>query len=465
MFSSLSLVISLFFLSNVILFSQSIQWELLKKQQGDLTLAIQAVAAYGEKHCAFAAYEDEGQELRYFQYIQISSDGGGTWRKSRLFPNFRVVNRIPLISSMKFLNEKTIIAVGDSGYIFRTSNAGESWDVIQNKKYWKYNSVDFVDGKYGIAVGAYGIVSITQDSGKTWVNHEKVSIGMFESAQAIKPDYFVVNSAFLCRQFITTNLGETWDSLNTSEDCSQRKTDTAFHGDITRQLFYTDEKNGVFFGKRFPKLTTDYYLHVSLFGVTSDGGKTWDVQDDSTAFSFKIGEEPVFVRAHKQSPFIFAGQWPNGMMFTTDKGKSWQMDSSILSLVNHSDNRDLIFATPNQIYYIGVQWLLKGVIQPTRTEDGPVGNPYLFIESNPVPSHNHLSLKIYGLYSITEDFTVRLYDIMGTMVRDYTLQARQRNNGAWTDVSDTINDLGAGVYIVVFETRSAQCTRRVLVVP
>lgn len=67
----------LYCISNTVIHSQPIQWELLKKQQGNLTLAIQAVAAYGEKHCAFAAYEYEGEDLRYFQYIQISSDGGG----------------------------------------------------------------------------------------------------------------------------------------------------------------------------------------------------------------------------------------------------------------------------------------------------------------------------------------------------------------------------------------------------
>lgn len=457
-------IVFLHSLSNVVS-AQRIQWELLKKKEGTLTFVIHAIAALGEKHCTIAAYEDVGVSPRYFQYIETTTNGGETWRKTRLFPNVSVVNRIPRISSMKYVDEKTIIAVGDSGYIFRTSNAGNTWDIIQNKKYWQYKSVDFVNGNYGIAGGTHGVISITQDSGRTWTNTENVSYTSFENVYALSPNYFIANSTYLCRQFMTKDLGKTWDSVNTLEDCSARKSLSPLLGDITQQLFYLDENNGIFFGTRYPEPTVDYYNYIPIFGITNDGGKTWDIQGDSTVFVCKAGEGPVFVRAHKQSPYIFAGQDATGMMFTTDKGISWQSDSSIHSIVDHGFNRDLVFATPNLIYYSGISWLLKGRLQTTGIEDGTVGNPYLWIETKPVPSHNHLSLTIYGLYSIKEDFTVRLYDIMGTMVRDYTVQAQRRNNGYWTDISDTIIDLAAGVYIAVFETRSAQCTRRILVSP
>ncbi len=462
--SVLMFIVPLLILNDVIISAQSIKWELLKKQQGNLTLAIHAIAVLGEKQCAVAAYEDVGESPRYFQYIETTKDGGETWHKTRLFPNFKSVNSLPSISSMKYIDEKTIIAVGDSGYIFRTSNAGNTWEIIQNKKYWQYNSVDFVDGKYGIAGGTFGVISITHDSGKTWQHFEKVSSTDFENVYALSQNYFIANTSFHCRQFMTKDLGKTWDSSIISNDCREVQGDSV-RGDLTRQLFYTDENNGMFFGIRYPKLTNDYTLHYPIFGTTSDGGKTWDVKDDSTAFPNKIIGEPVFIRTHKLSPYIFAGQWGSEMIYTTNMGKSWQIDSSVLSVINYTDNRDLVFATPNLIYFIGVRWLLKGTIQATDVEDGPRGNPYLFIETNPVPSRNQLDMRIYGLYSINEQFTVRLYDIMGTMVRDYTLQARQRNNGYWTDVSDTINDLGSGVYIAVFETSSAQSTKRILVVP
>ncbi|MBK6506419.1 MAG: hypothetical protein IPG02_12325 [Ignavibacteria bacterium] len=47
-----------------------------------------------------------------------------------------------------------LIAVGDSGLILRTSNAGENWSVIQFQAGVIYEDVDFVNSTTGYVVGS-----------------------------------------------------------------------------------------------------------------------------------------------------------------------------------------------------------------------------------------------------------------------------------------------------------------------
>jgi photosystem II stability/assembly factor-like uncharacterized protein len=72
--------------------------------------------------------------------------------------------------SVDWANSNDAVAAGDSGKLAFTSNAGESWEIIEFKSdtVYNFNKVKMLDGLFGMAVGNGGIIYKTLNSGKSW---------------------------------------------------------------------------------------------------------------------------------------------------------------------------------------------------------------------------------------------------------------------------------------------------------
>ena len=87
--------------------------------------------------------------------------------------DFRQAKSVPVrstLTSVFFVDEKTGWAVGQSGVVLRTDDAGESWTLQRHD-----TSVDqplfsvwFRDRQHGYAVGLWSLLIATVDGGKTW---------------------------------------------------------------------------------------------------------------------------------------------------------------------------------------------------------------------------------------------------------------------------------------------------------
>ena len=90
-----------------------------------------------------------------------------------------------VLRSAFFLNNEVGWVVGDSGIILHTYNGGENWIKQENNTNKILSSVDFVDDKNGWIAGENGITLKTSDGGKNWSINTTDTIGYIRSIDFI----------------------------------------------------------------------------------------------------------------------------------------------------------------------------------------------------------------------------------------------------------------------------------------
>lgn len=104
-----------------------------------------------------------GFVARQFGEVDVTTDGGLTWSRGVSMP--------VLLSAIAFHGESGIAAGGPwAGLILTTSDGAATWvnrtpDSWTDRKYW---GVAFADGSRACAVGSSGLISISSDAGETW---------------------------------------------------------------------------------------------------------------------------------------------------------------------------------------------------------------------------------------------------------------------------------------------------------
>ncbi len=97
-------------------------------------------------------------------HILISSDdGGANWRQVE-------VPTRAMLTAVTFVNNDVGIAVGHDSVILRTTDGGETWDLVYSapEDEAPFFDVWFADADNGVAIGAYGSHFRTADGGLTW---------------------------------------------------------------------------------------------------------------------------------------------------------------------------------------------------------------------------------------------------------------------------------------------------------
>ncbi len=100
-------------------------------------------------------------------YILQTLDAGETWEVSQSLSE--------RITDINFINDSIGWAVGGSGTILKTENAGTSWITQSSNSSATLNSVSFSDPQNGWAVGFGGETLYTTDGGSTWREFDSVN--------------------------------------------------------------------------------------------------------------------------------------------------------------------------------------------------------------------------------------------------------------------------------------------------
>jgi photosystem II stability/assembly factor-like uncharacterized protein len=96
-------------------------------------------------------------------HILRSADAGRTWTQSPVPASAN-------LTAAWFADEKNGWAVGHVETILRTTDGGESWELVHFAPENPQPLLDvcFADASRGVAVGAYGVVFVTTDGGAVW---------------------------------------------------------------------------------------------------------------------------------------------------------------------------------------------------------------------------------------------------------------------------------------------------------
>jgi len=167
------------------------------------------------------------------------------------------------LNSAFFPNANTGYAVGDSGTIIKTINAGATWVTLSSGTATWLSSVFFTDANTGYAVGGDyngGVIIKTIDGGATWDTLSSGTIAWLHSIFFTNANagYAVGTSGTIIK---TSNGGATWDILDNVD----------YAGNLN-SVYFTDANTGYALGGDYSGGFMD-----GIIIKTTDGGSTWTV--------------------------------------------------------------------------------------------------------------------------------------------------------------------------------------------
>jgi photosystem II stability/assembly factor-like uncharacterized protein len=241
------------------------------------------------------------------------------------------------------LDSLNVIAVGDSGRILRTTDAGSTWTSQHPKDSINFWDVHLADSLTGVAVGTYGRVTITTNGGVTWQDYHTPG-----------PIGHIVCHAFDSKRYCSINF---WDTLEGSSDGG-----STWKG---RQIVLLRPNDSVGWYREINAAHFFDQLHIVAVGlrdsagigalafVTTDGGVTWHQTFDSVT---KAASEFLSLD-FADSLFGIGGARNNYYYLTTDGGYSWQVDTvglpaSILHQAGSGDLPAISFASRKKAFAI-----------------------------------------------------------------------------------------------------------------
>jgi photosystem II stability/assembly factor-like uncharacterized protein len=253
-----------------------------------------------------SGYGVEGGE----QYsVMRTTDAGMSWRRSTVFQSW---------SSRAFdivMNGENVFVTSDTGRIYRSSDGGLSWSMIDLGFRTNIVQMRFSDERHGLASG--GALFRTIDAGETWTRVDSFTNRSLLSPTPFTPTRWTVfaPSTFIAepgsaldsaRSFTTTDAGQTW----TKAMIMPMSGSTAVFLDSMKGFYVGGERD-----MSFP---SDYVYRMTMLRTT-DGAASWHVVMDSLPATHRRGLSGLVFADDGHGLLYGEGR----VLATTDAGDTW----------------------------------------------------------------------------------------------------------------------------------------------
>jgi photosystem II stability/assembly factor-like uncharacterized protein len=290
--------------------------------------------------------------------------------------------------------------------------------------------------------------------------------------------------------FRSTDLGQTWEYTQDfpfSTDGAQMRIGVSSSGrdiymnvdtDISGAFFYRSTDGGITWayqaqGFRWPTQVvvdaedplTVYCTSANHIHISNDGGSTWSklyTDDNNTILT--LLQDPN--RADNMYLFTEAYKHPSGVYGSTDRGKSWTLDSSSSSLPFKPYQNSTDPFTWLQYDPIGNRLYLetkKGIYSrsgPVTDADPLSSHIFLSTELYPQPVRETLRIKVdYGISGIA---VIGVYNVLGAIVYESEFDSRIVKH--WNLRDQKGLRIPNGIYIVKISAFDKVVVRNILVI-
>jgi len=261
-----------------------------------------------------------------YGYIFHSSDGGNTWDPQKS-------GTILPLRGISFSDTKNGWAVGDQGTIIHTADGGNTWEKQASGISEHLMKVTFVSPQEGFVIGVFASFLRTKDGGKTW---EDISQQIKEPEKEVK--WFIDEGAAEQQQPAEEEAEtENFDILEEGMPVLEPLLNDIFFVD-PKNAWIAAEQGNVFHTKDGGEtwFKQESGKDEDLFGVffkdeqkgwitglnglllhTVDGGTTWEKQPspvEETLFALRMVDLRGYAVGNSHT-----------MIATTDGGKTWQV--------------------------------------------------------------------------------------------------------------------------------------------
>lgn len=390
------------------------------------------------------AVGDSGTILR-------TRDAGGTWSKSSL-------GNITL-RAVQFLDSTTgyVVGYGDSGgVILKTTDAGDNWDTITTKASGLCLAEHFMNKDTGLVVGYGHFIVKTTDGGKTWLDLSSVvgtsifindidflndSVG-FLAAGDCGPGFPCPPATdYLGQIKKTTDGGNTWSGFAT-------------FGSFSAVSFGSDSVG-------LASLSSWSYFYRS-----GDGGTTWSIQRTNLFPALYTGE--IWRLDFLSTDTGWAVGTPDSsgsaglVASTVDGGRNWKVEDSITTGTLH----DIFFSNRRDAWVVGA----KGAVlrrDGFTSVESPHNIPAIFSLGQNYPNPFNPSTTITFQLSTTSQVTLKIYDLLGrgvkTLVDDVEETAGQ-HAVIWDGTGHDGRQVASGVYFYRLTTPNGSITNKAVLI-
>jgi photosystem II stability/assembly factor-like uncharacterized protein len=153
--------------------------------------------------------------------VHHTTDGGMTWSDYSL-PTSKVLRCICFVNPMLgFVGtaDPRSSPPGYEGEIYRTTDGGDSWDLVKSIYDGSFYNIQFATATNGIATGKFGTTYWTSDAGTTWISgsNDAPNAQFTHTAFTTATDGFAVAASDPDHGVIlrTTDAGHSWTTIKT----------------------------------------------------------------------------------------------------------------------------------------------------------------------------------------------------------------------------------------------------------
>jgi photosystem II stability/assembly factor-like uncharacterized protein len=434
-----------------------------------------------------------------FDGVYKTTDDGLTWQQI----NKGIENKN--IFRVQFIPNNILLACSESeGGIYKSYDYGESWEIsgvvagtmregfITNDGDI-YSAVDGGIQKFEYKNGTWNIFGLQEvrdilidrdsvlfagtrwngifkssDNGNTWVQTSSIGgIGIEFFTMGLYPD----NSILLGTNDyikISTDKGMSWNSITnllpdaiirnliigedrkiyvTSGTTLCKADDLQSNFNILKDSLYAPDRNGLALGLNGLIFFSDSYFNQGIFR-SSDYGNSW----------FKISDRPASSISVKDNKYIVTGHNNGEIMFSSDKGDSWQIISNELPFYStifwsQIDRNGFLYCAASGAGVFKSNSTVTSIEDVFNSEiDGfELYNNF----PNPFNSITHIKYTV----PTSGNITLKIYDIMGQEVA--TLIDHYINKGIYEVVFQP-NKLVSGVYFYAIRSGDFVSTKKLI---
>ena len=367
------------------------------------------------------------------------------------------------LNSVFFIDAKTGLAVGNFGYVLKTTNGGDTWTILAGRDDRYYFDVQFLDPLTGYRVDRYNVDKTTNGGHRWSYNYGgRLSEDWFEDLYFTDAQHgWVVGDAGVL--FRTENGGENWQKIDLNMD----KWLTAVYF-INNEVGWIGGEKGLLLqsidgGQTWYKIQsgvtgnlysicfsdsqTGWIVGNGVILKTSDSGDTWQQQE------FDGGSlTSIDVISNQFACAVGMG----GTIYFCEDGETWTRQTS-----GTTENLNKVdFVTKDIGYIVGN----NGTI--LKTTDGGLTSitnkkpqnkkPSGFTLASVYPNPFNPETTITYTLDTTEWMNISIYSIRGELVRNLVQNIQTQGNQVihWDGRDENNRVVPAGLYLCVLTSQS-----------